>query len=374
MNMSAMDMAPEWPVALLAWPVILAQALIFGSAMLCLILTLRRDSRVRSGEAFARALAGWWRTLALVVALISPVMFIHEVAGMAGVSLRDTLPLLGEVLAQTHAGHVWRWRLPITFALMLAAWLSLRESVRTFILVILCAGLCLAGSLNSHAIDFGATTVVVRFVHVLAAGAWAGSLFGYWVGTRSADSENQVSVEAARMLSRLAGWSVSILITSGVYIAYEGLGHSLYHLLYSSYGRVLSLKMEVFAVVLSLGAYNRFYLIPTLELPSARRVLARNVGVESLIIFGVIGLAALLAATPPARMSMTVSLDAPRVPTVSPYVSIRRPTCNTSRPTHPIVFHTTEFRDRTEGSIPPGPPRDKRRDTSNAVLNRSKAE
>lgn len=314
MNMSAMNMAPEWPAALLAWPVILAQTLIFGSAMFCLMLNLPLGSSARTGDAFGRALAGWWRMLALVVALISPLMFIDEVAGMAGVSMQNALPLLGEVLAQTQAGHTWRWRLPMTLALALTAWLPLRESARALTLVSLCAALCLAGALQSHAIDFGATAIAVRFVHTLAAGAWAGSLFGYWVGARSADPKSRLSLEAAQMLSRLAAWSVSILIASGIYIAYEGLGRSLSHLLYSSYGRVLSVKVEVFALVLIIGAYNRFYVIPVLDLPSVRRVLIRNVATESLIIVGVIGLAALLSATPPARMSMTASLSAPGTP------------------------------------------------------------
>lgn len=314
MNMSAMDMAPEWPAALLAWPVILAQTLIFGSAILCLILSWCGDRRVRSGDAFARALLAWWRMLALVVALISPLMFINEVAGMAGVSMRNALPLLGEVLAQTHAGHVWRWRLPLALVLALAAWLPLREFARALTLASLCAVLCLAGSLKSHAIDFGATAIAMQFVHALAAGAWAGSLFGYWVGARSANPKSPLNLAAAQMLSRLAGWSVSIMIASGIYVAYEGLGHSLSHVLYSSYGRVLSVKVEVFALVLIIGAYNRFYVIPILDLPSARRVLKRNVATESLIIVAVIGLAALLAATPPARMSMTASSRAPGTP------------------------------------------------------------
>ena len=179
--------------------------------------------------------------------------------------------------------------------------------MRSLLLVILCATLFLLGSLKSHAIDFGATAVVVRFVHALASGAWAGSLFAYWVGARLHNSDDRVSVEAAKMLSRQAAWSVSILIVSGIFIAYEGLGHSLYHLLYSSYGRVLSLKVEVFALILMIGAYNRFYLIPVLDQPSARRTLLRAVGAESLMIVGVIGLAALLSNTPPARMSMSMS-------------------------------------------------------------------
>jgi putative copper resistance protein D len=310
MNMSAMDMTPEWPAALLAWPVILAQTLIFGSAMFCLMLDLLFGSSPRTGDAFERALAGWWRMLALVVALISPLIFIDKVAGMAGVSMRNALPLLGEVLAQTQSGHTWRWQLPMALALALAAWLPLRESARALTLVSVCAVLCLAGALQSHAIDFGATAIAMRFMHTLAAGAWAGSLFGYWVGARSADPKIRSSLEAAQILSRVAAWSVSILIVSGLYIAYEGLGGSLSHLLYSSYGRVLSVKVEVFALVLIIGAYNRFFVIPVLDLPSAQRVLIRNVATESLIIVGVIGLATLLSATPPARMSMTASSSA----------------------------------------------------------------
>jgi putative copper export protein len=86
-----------------------------------------------------------------------------------------------------------------------------------------------------------------------------------------------------------------------------GLGHSFYHPLDSSYGRVLTAKIEAFAVALAIGGYNRFYLVPTLELASTRSLLIRNVATESLIIVGVMGLAALLAATPPAHMSMTTA-------------------------------------------------------------------
>jgi putative copper resistance protein D len=323
MNMSAMDMAPEWPAALLAWPAILAQTLIFGSALLCLMLNWSIAAHARTGDALARSLAGWWRILALIVALVSPLMFVNEVAGMAGVSMRGAIPLLGEVLTQTQSGHTWEWRLPAALALMIAAWLPLRESVQSLALVILCAVLGLAGSLKSHAIDFGTTAVALRFVHALAAGAWAGSLFGYWVGARPKDPDNRVRVEAAQVLSRMAVRSVLILIASGIYIAYEGLGHTLSHLFYSSYGRVLSIKVEAFALVLAIGAYNRFFLIPALERPSARLTLVRTVSAESLMIVGIIGLAALLSNTPPARMSMGMSMSEELLKSPKLFVSLK---------------------------------------------------
>src|SRR5271154_1731624 len=123
MNMSAMDMSPEWPAALLAWPVTLAQTLIFGSALLCLMLHWRSGSGARTGATLARTLTPWWRVLAMIVAVVSPVIFVNEVAGMAGVSMRAAIPLMGEVLVQTKSGHTWEWRLPEAVALMIAAWL-----------------------------------------------------------------------------------------------------------------------------------------------------------------------------------------------------------------------------------------------------------
>jgi copper resistance protein D len=310
MNMSGMDMSPEWLPALLAWPVILAQTLIFGSAMLCLIRRRSAAGDAAASDTLARTLAGWWRIFALIVPILSLLMFVDQVAGMAGVSWRGALPLLGEVLAQTQSGHIWEWRLPATLALLVAAWIAMRNWARAATLLVLCAALFLAGSLMSHAIDFGTIAIAVRFVHTLAAGVWAGALFGYWIGGRSANPESHLCIETAQVLSTLATWSVSILIVSGIYLAYEGLGHSLYHLLYSSYGRVLSFKIELFALVLAVGAYNRFCLIPTIDQLSARGRLLRTVGAESLMLVGVIGLAALLAATPPARMSLGVSMKA----------------------------------------------------------------
>jgi putative copper export protein len=52
-------------------------------------------------------------------------------------------------------------------------------------------------------------------------------------------------------------------------------------------------------LVLIIGAYNRFCLMPNVSEASAQESLLRNVGLESLLLIGVLGLAALLANTPP---------------------------------------------------------------------------
>ncbi len=302
-----MNVAPEWVAALLGWPVLLAQAFIFGSATLSLIVKAWTVGGAGTGDALARALARWWRILALISFLFAPLTLLSEVAGMVGVSWRQALPFVGEVLSETHAGHVWEWQLPVTLALLLAAWIPMRDAARALMLCLLCTALLLMGSLTSHAIDESAMAVAVHFIHEIAAGLWAGSLFGCWLGARHAGLESRFTVEAPAMLSRLALWSVSVLVLGGIYIAYQGLGPSLDHLLYSDYGRVLMVKLAVFGLVLGVGAYNRCFLMPVLDQSLARRALIRNVGAESLMLVGVLALAALLAHTPPARMAMPTS-------------------------------------------------------------------
>ena len=82
--------------------------------------------------------------------------------------------------------------------------------------------------------------------------------------------------------------------------AYDALGLPLSQLLFSAYGRTLIAKVVVFGIVLMLGAYNRYWLVPEVRSPRSHEALLRNVGVESLILLvGVLALASLLANTPP---------------------------------------------------------------------------
>jgi hypothetical protein len=107
---------------------------------------------------------------------------------------------------------------------------------------------------------------------------------------------------AARRVSKLAFWSVIALAITGIYTAYNGLGFDLYRLLFSAYGRTLIAKIIVFIGIVAIGAYNRYWLVPNIGDPTAREILLRNVRLESLVLlFAVVGLASLLANTPPAH-------------------------------------------------------------------------
>jgi putative copper resistance protein D len=282
---------------------LIALSIIFGSSILSLLMHARSSGSARAAQDFARALSPWWRLLSVVAFLFSLLLLINQVARMADASWRGSLPFVGDVLRETHAGHVWEWQVPVALILLVVAWMPLAALNKALLLCMLSAAVLLMDSLTSHAIDYGTTTIAMHTVHALAAGLWVGSLFGWWIGLRRIGVESAHAVKIAAILSRLAAWSVLIAVLSGTYLAYEGLGLSLHNFLYSTYSHVLVVKILAFVSVLMVGAYNRYFLLPALANSPARRALARNIGVEWAVLFVVLGLAAVLANTSPARMS-----------------------------------------------------------------------
>src|SRR5262249_283386 len=165
--------------------------------------------------------------------------------------------------------------------------------------------LMLLGALLSHAVDHGSLAVLAYMIHEAAAGAWIGALLGLWIVTGRARPSSDWVAGAARKVSALAGGGVATTFLPGAYTAYQGLGFSLDRLLFSSYGRTLTVKVVAFCAVLSIGAYNRERLIPEVADPVSQRGLLRNVGIESVVLgVVVVALAALLGNTPPAQGHM----------------------------------------------------------------------
>jgi putative copper export protein len=282
--------------ALLEWPIVVAAVTLFGTS--AFILLVPGDER----EIATAALVPLWRAMAVLTLLLSPLAVVDVTAEMAGVSWEGAVPLVREAMTQTHAGRVWEWFLPTAFLLIVATLAPVSRRTGTAIVLGAASVLLLLEALLSHAIDKGRLAVAIYFVHEVAAGLWLGGLSGLWIVVRRSSLSEIWIEQAARRVSKVAFWSVCMIVMSGIYTAYNGLGLDLDHLLYSAYGRTLMAKVAVFGVVLSIGAYNRYRLISTVHVDSARDALLFNVGIESLILaVGVLGLASLLANTPPAH-------------------------------------------------------------------------
>ena len=280
--------------AIVAWPLLVAEILIFGTTAFALLLAPEPQS-----EGIASALTPLWRGLALLAALVSPLALLVGTANMADVSLRAAVPFLAQVARETHFGHVWSWSFPLTLALLVIPWTPGRGPLKTAALSLVAVALLLLVSFSSHAIDRGRIALIVYFTHEVAAALWIGAILGLWFGAVRGKLGSGWIQRTAPRVSSVAGWTVATLILSGLYTAYYSLGADPHRIIDSAYGRTLVDKVCAAMLVLLIGAYNRYYLMPTVSDTSAQETLLRNVGLESLLLIGVLGLAALLANTPP---------------------------------------------------------------------------
>jgi copper resistance protein D len=295
-------MDPLYGRALLEWPLTFASLAIFGTAVFALAARSFSDVGL---DSMVAAMLPVWRSMALTIVLFSPLLMVIITAEMAAVSWSEAIPLIPQVMAQTHSGEVWRWSLPAGVLLLIVAIAPIASGTRAFVVAGLSGLMLLLEAMLSHASDKGGIAVFVYLVHEAAAATWIGALLGFWTIARRTHASPAWTARAAQLVSTTAAWSVAAIVLSGCYTAYQGLGLSIDRLLFSSYGRTLLIKIVAFCTVLSIGAYNRERLLPEVTDIGTQRVLLRNVGIESLLLGTIVlGLASLLANTPPARGHM----------------------------------------------------------------------
>ena len=289
-------MSPIAERALIEWPIVTGEVFVFGTAAFSLLIT-PGNSTERGKLQFA--LIPLSRVLSLIILLLSPLGLLIAASEMADLPLQKALPVLGAVLTETHAGRMWAWRLGLAIALVVIVWLAAKWSFRQAAIFIVTGGLLFCESLSSHAIDKGAPVIAVYFIHEIAAALWVGALLSLWFGFARGHLGDQWNQRAVQRVSQTAGYAVGLLILSGIFNAYEAIGLNAGRLLYTLYGRTLLTKLGLFVIVLGIGAYNRYRLVPAAASAGSRRVLLRNVSIESVLLIGVLGLAALLGNTPP---------------------------------------------------------------------------
>jgi copper resistance protein D len=284
---------PLYELAAATWPPLVAVALLFGTSAFAML-------AMRTGAGDERAFTIPWRVLALALALFSPLELLAAAANVGGTTMRGALPLLGLVLRDAHVGRLWLWRIPLTIALVAAAFVPLRAVARASSILCLSAAILVLFALGSHAIDHGAFAVLIYTTHELAAAAWLGTLAGFVLIATATATRERVA-ELAPRVSRIALLAVTVLALTGLYNAWLELGVQFHLLVDSLYGRMLFRKLVFFSLVLCVAAYNRWRLVPAAagSDASARRILVRSVAIEIVLLFVVLGWTVLLANSPP---------------------------------------------------------------------------
>jgi copper resistance protein D len=263
-------------------------------------------------------LVGW---VSLVLALLSGgawLLFLS--AQMSGRPIAPALTqgVVTTVLTRTRFGQIWLLRFVfaviLTILLIMArgrrGW-SWRSTGLAFAAGML-ASLAWAGHGGATPGWPGALHLAADMLHLLAAGAWVGSLIPLALllaGTRH--HGDFASAAAARRavvrFSILAATSVAILIAGGIINTWF-LAGTVPALIGTEYGRLLLAKIAIFVTMVTVAAVNLFRMTPRLApvaderrplIQAALGHLQRNALIETGLGLGVVGIVAVLGILPP---------------------------------------------------------------------------
>lgn len=250
-----------------------------------------------------------WAALSLAI-LSGTAWLVLVAADILDTPVLDAV-LKGAVVTETRFGQVTAARLFIALVLMLLAlWPRTRpvQAVLALALVTLPAVTGHAGAAPGPA---GTWVMAADMTHLAAAAAWLGALPAFAILMRgSGYAAEAVVVPATRRFSHLAVLCVAVLVLSGLINSWYML-NSPSDLLTTDYGRLLSLKVILFATMLAIAAANRFRLTPKLPAGGARSALARNTLIETTLGLGVIAAVAVLGTLPPAGHAHTAAAVPP---------------------------------------------------------------
>jgi putative copper resistance protein D len=259
----------------LRWMHLATSIALVGSAVMLLLAGPSDRPTVGAWQRGVARAARWLLVLALLTGLG---VLIHQRAlleGRGSAALEPTA--LARVATQTQAGLVWLVRLGILIVAGFFAmgpvrvvtpvdWLAVHGEIVGLALVAL--GLLSAAGHAAAAEPNPLRAIGVDFVHLAASGLWAGALPALALLLRRASREDGADARPYAVIAaqRFSGWA---LVTVLVLVA-SGIANAVTHvrdvggLLGTTYGRLLLVKLAVFALALVFAALNRRRFLPAL--------------------------------------------------------------------------------------------------------------
>jgi len=264
---------------------------------------------------------------AAVLVLSGLALFWAVAAGMSGASLSECLSAdpLGTVFFETQFGAVCQWRLGFLAIFLLTLgklsrerWLF-RRGVSPLEIIGGLLAPALVGSIawTGHAAATGGPTfwwrILADAMHLFAASIWPTGLlpFALFLGgaRRVGDFPRLRPVlVVVHRFSNLSFATVAVLATTGMINTYFIVG-SFHALVTTDYGRLLSLKLAVFCLMLAIAAWNRYRLVPLVFSATAAseskpafailRRLQRFVLIELGLAVALVAIVSVLGTTPP---------------------------------------------------------------------------
>jgi copper resistance protein D len=226
--------------------------------------------------------SGRIRALTIVVLLAMVAWLLLVTAMMSGEPVNAAA--IATVLEETHFGEWWiAAAIVMVVTLAIAKWRAWAPMLSTGVVLILTAAVGHAGA-TGNGFEIGADSI-----HLLAVGAWIGGLVPFALAMQRPDA----GIIAWRF-SALGTVCVALILATGSINAWFLVGN-IRALIETDYGRVLVLKLILFAALLAVAAVNRFRLTPRVALASLRR----NALIETALGLAIVAIVAALGTMAP---------------------------------------------------------------------------
>ncbi|MGB9042661.1 MAG: copper homeostasis membrane protein CopD [Pseudolabrys sp.] len=306
---------------------IAATLLACGTIAFAVIIAEPAGAKVRASFAALRHQLTVLTWFALALTILSGAAWLVLLASdILGASITDVCLHGGAwpVLFDTRFGLVWCVRLVLALLLGVLICQPATRGLQLAAAAALIALPALVGHAGASPRMAGNFHLVSDMVHLLAAGAWLGGLPAFALLLARARSEpgwDDVAVTATRRFSVVGILSVGGLLASGLTNSWYLLSGPR-DLVTTDYGRLVALKIGLFAAMVTLAAVNRFYLTPRLPERSALRALLRNSIAEIGLGLCVVLFVAILGTLPPAAHIHPTPAD---IPPYAAFVHIHAP-------------------------------------------------
>lgn len=250
------------------------------------------------------------RTSSAILLVTIPLQFLLLASSMVGdTSWTEAWQAIPDVAA-THAGRALLISLCFVPCLLLLSLFAAALSSTRGILIGLSleAAFLACRAFSGHAASDGDFTLRegVQFLHLSSIATWGGGIIVAGLITvpcLSSAIEPYNLVRFGMRLSQTVTFALTVVIVSGIYNSWKGLGGSLSPLPHSSWGRMLLLKLCFVLLALAHGARVRLLLRTHLPwTPRRTWVMQRWIRAEALLMLAVFICSAWLSNLPPADM------------------------------------------------------------------------
>lgn len=249
------------------------------------------------------------RKLDLLAAAISiaggAAALLGATAVMAGVGLREAGPLFWTMVSTTSYGHAGCGIIAAMAAIVLVRSMGATGRASEMAVILLLAVFSFIRASMGHAGEEGDWSIALALatMHFFAIGLWTGAVIVSGCFVLHEMRARQFVAGAAdtylALMSRAAMLAVLAMVTTGIYSAWHRVG-SAEHLVHTTYGITLLVKVAMVLLAIVLGGYNKFFGLPAATRSSHGLVRVRVVlQVEALLLLGALAAAAILTIQQP---------------------------------------------------------------------------